>query len=115
MYNLSVGRELLKQVYIAERLQPPTSFSTVTKVYQEIWQRVSSQAYWREILRTGEYKRVGIYALEAYGIYKVREKCHHVVPWVLTCILGRLARFSGVGILLATSWTDRTYYTMHSA
>ncbi|KAI5122514.1 hypothetical protein M0805_005242 [Coniferiporia weirii] len=73
LYNLSVGRELLKQVYLAERLQPPTSLGAVTSVYQSLWQRASSPAYWREILRTGEYKRVGVYALEAYGIFKIGE------------------------------------------
>ncbi|THG93385.1 hypothetical protein EW145_g8391, partial [Phellinidium pouzarii] len=60
VYNLSVGRELLKQIYIAERLAPPTSFSAVTSVYQTLWQRASSPAYWREILRTGEYKRISV-------------------------------------------------------
>ncbi|KAH8118152.1 mitochondrial ATP synthase g subunit-domain-containing protein [Phellopilus nigrolimitatus] len=73
LYNLSVGRELLKQVYLAERLQPPASLSTVTSAYQSIWARASSPAYWREILHTGEYKRVGVYALEAYGIFKIGE------------------------------------------
>ena len=71
MYNLSVGREILKQVYLAERLQPPTSVNAITSAYKSIWSNAINPAYWREILRTGEYKRVGVYALEAYGIFKV--------------------------------------------
>lgn len=71
MYNLSVAREVLKQVYVAERLAPPTSFSTVTSAYQTLWARASNPGYWREILKNGEWQRVGVYAIEAYGIFKV--------------------------------------------
>ena len=71
MYNLSVAREVLKQVYVAERLAPPTSFSTVTSAYQTLWARASNPGYWREILKNGEWQQVGVYALEAYGIFKV--------------------------------------------
>src|ERR1700691_4294925 len=72
MYNLSVTRELLKQVYIAERLQPPTSLSTIRSAYSTLWARASNPAYWREIAQSGELARVGVYAVEAYGIFKVR-------------------------------------------
>ncbi|KAI0058784.1 hypothetical protein BV25DRAFT_1810239 [Artomyces pyxidatus] len=72
-YNFHVARELLKQVYVAERLQPPTSLAQVQSAYASIWQRASSPAYWREIARTGEWQRVGVYAVEAYGIYKIGE------------------------------------------
>ncbi|KAH9926522.1 mitochondrial ATP synthase g subunit-domain-containing protein [Amylocystis lapponica] len=72
-YNLSVAREFLKQVYVAERLQPPTSFSTVSSAYSTLWSRASSAAYWRELVRSGDYAKVGIYALEAYGIFKIGE------------------------------------------
>jgi F-type H+-transporting ATPase subunit g len=71
MYNLSVARELLKQVYVAERLQPPTDFAAVRSAYSTLWSRASSQAYWRGILSSGEWAKVAIYAVEAYGIFKV--------------------------------------------
>ena len=58
-------------MYVAERLAPPTSAEAVTEAYKTLWARVRSPAYWRELARTGEYKRVGVYALEAYGIFKV--------------------------------------------
>ncbi|KAL5526663.1 hypothetical protein ACEPAF_8388 [Sanghuangporus sanghuang] len=84
LYNLQVGRELVKQVYIAERLQPPP-WSTFMNVYKTLWQRAINPSYWRELLRTGEYKRVGIYALEAYGIFKVGEIIgrRHVIGYKL--------------------------------
>ncbi|KIM73295.1 hypothetical protein PILCRDRAFT_829234 [Piloderma croceum F 1598] len=73
MYNLSVTRELLKQVYIAERLQPPTSLSTIQSAYSTIWARASNPEYWREAAKNGELARVGVYAIEAYGIFKIGE------------------------------------------
>jgi len=73
MYNLSVAREVLKQVYVAERLAPPTSFSTITSAYQTLWARASNPGYWREILNNGDWQRVGVYVIEAYGIFKVGE------------------------------------------
>jgi len=73
MYNLSVARELLKQVYVAERLAPPTSFSTIQSAYSTLWNRAKDINYWREVLRSGQWAKVGIYALEAYGIFKLGE------------------------------------------
>ncbi|KAH9046131.1 hypothetical protein EDB84DRAFT_1586989 [Lactarius hengduanensis] len=52
-YNLSVAREVLKHVYTAERLQPPTSLGAV--------------------VASGEWARLGVYAVEAYGIFKIGE------------------------------------------
>ncbi|KIP08010.1 hypothetical protein PHLGIDRAFT_23748 [Phlebiopsis gigantea 11061_1 CR5-6] len=72
VYNFTVAREFLKHIYVAERLQPP-SLSTVQSAYSTIWSRASSPAYWKEIFRTGEYARLGIYAVEAYGIFKIGE------------------------------------------
>ena len=69
-YNFAVFREVLKQVYIAERLQPP-SLSTFASVYSSLWARATNLQYYRELLRSGDLAKVGIYALEAYGIFKV--------------------------------------------
>lgn len=63
-------RELLKQIYVAERLQPP-SMSAVQSAYSTIWSRASNPAYLRDLVSSGDYAKVGIYALEAYGIFKV--------------------------------------------
>jgi len=73
VYNLSVARELLKQVYVAERLQPPTDLAVLRNAYSTLWSRASSPAYWRGILNSGEWAKVGIYAVEAYGIFKIGE------------------------------------------
>ncbi|GJE85530.1 ATP synthase subunit g, mitochondrial [Phanerochaete sordida] len=72
VYNFQVAREFLKQIYVAERLQPP-SLSTVQNAYNTIWSRASNPGYWREVFRTGEYAKIGVYALEAYGIFKIGE------------------------------------------
>lgn len=71
-YNFSVAREVLKHIYVAERLQPPTSASQVTAAYKAIWKNATSPAYWRSIAKSGEWAQLGVYAVEAYGIYKVR-------------------------------------------
>ena len=71
-YNLSVTREVLKHIYTAERLQPPTSFGAVLGTYSTLWARARSIGYWRDVVRSGEYARLGVYAIEAYGIFKVR-------------------------------------------
>jgi len=68
---MSVTRELLKQIYIAEGLQPPTSISTIRAAYETLWSRASSPAYWRGIMSSGEVVSVGVYTVEAYAIFKV--------------------------------------------
>ena len=70
-YNLAVAREVLKHVYTAERLQPPTSLSSVLGTYATLWGRARSVGYWREVVKSGEWARLGVYAVEAYGIFKV--------------------------------------------
>ncbi|KAI8995696.1 mitochondrial ATP synthase g subunit-domain-containing protein [Trametes punicea] len=72
LYNLAVFREVLKQVYVAERLQPPP-LSAFASVYATLWSRARNLQYWRELVRSGDLTKVGIYALEAYGIFKVGE------------------------------------------
>lgn len=72
-YNWSVAREFLKQVYVAERLQPPASTTAITNAYSALWSRARNPAYWRELVRSGEWAKVGVYAVEAYGIFKVSE------------------------------------------
>ena len=69
-YNFAVFREVLKQVYIAERLQPPP-LSAFQSVYASLWSRATNVQFYRELLRSGDLAKVGIYALEAYGIFKV--------------------------------------------
>ncbi|KAI0071252.1 hypothetical protein K474DRAFT_1712621 [Panus rudis PR-1116 ss-1] len=73
LYNLSVAREFLKQVYVAERLQPPTSLNAFTSAYAQIWSRASNPQFWREAVRSGDIAKLSLYAVEAYGIFKIGE------------------------------------------
>jgi hypothetical protein len=70
--DLTVAREVLKHVYATERLQTPMSPGAVLGTYGTLWARARSIGYWREVVRSGEYARLGMYALEAYDIFKVR-------------------------------------------
>lgn len=108
IYNAEVARELLKQIYITERLQPPSSFATITDAYSVLWSRAKNPQYWRDLLTTGEWARVAVYAVEAYTIFKVGRFCPLFrrspspssfffllvldVDWVLTGCENRLAR-----------------------
>lgn len=83
VYNFQIVREFLKQVYVAERLQPP-SLSAVQSAYSTIWTRATSPTYLRELVRSGDYAKVGIYALEAYGIFKVGTLFDYVFSLVNT-------------------------------
>ncbi|KIJ91747.1 hypothetical protein K443DRAFT_685758 [Laccaria amethystina LaAM-08-1] len=72
LYNLSVTKEVLKQIYVAEALQPPT-LSAVRQAYESIWYQVSRSGALGKLVRDGEVARVGIYGLQAYGIFKIGE------------------------------------------
>ena len=71
LYNLAVTREIIKQVYIRESLQPP-SLSTIRTAYSSLWSQIKTPGLIRSLFRTGEVGRVGVYGLQAYGIFKVR-------------------------------------------
>ncbi|PBK72241.1 hypothetical protein ARMSODRAFT_953910 [Armillaria solidipes] len=66
VYNFAVVRSLAKQVYVAESLAPPKSAAEVKAAYREIWE---SALKWRQL----NFAKVGVYALEAYGIFKIGE------------------------------------------
>ena len=51
-YNFAVARDVLKHVYTAERLQPPTSLGAVARTYGTLWARARSLGYWREVVRS---------------------------------------------------------------
>ncbi|TFK64261.1 hypothetical protein BDN72DRAFT_846741 [Pluteus cervinus] len=72
LYNLAVGRELAKLVYRAEGLQPP-SLNTIQSVYASIWSSASNVQFWRNSVASGEIARLGVYGLQAYGIFKIGE------------------------------------------
>ncbi|KAI0346211.1 hypothetical protein BDW22DRAFT_731765 [Trametopsis cervina] len=72
VYNFQVAREFLKQVYVAERLQPP-SLSAVQSAYSTLWSNATNITHLKELISSGGLTKVGIYAVEAYGIFKIGE------------------------------------------
>ncbi|PWZ01024.1 hypothetical protein BCV70DRAFT_216340 [Testicularia cyperi] len=72
-YNLSVAGSVAKQVYVAEGLAPPTSLNTIVSAYRQIWAKASDKTYWAQLLTKGEWRKFGIYAVEAYGIFTIGE------------------------------------------
>ncbi|KIJ89859.1 hypothetical protein K443DRAFT_664665 [Laccaria amethystina LaAM-08-1] len=73
LYNLSVTKEVLKQIYVAEGLQPQM-LSAVRQAYESIWDQVSRSGALGKLVRDGEVSAwVGIYGLQAYGIFKIGE------------------------------------------
>ncbi len=54
MYNLA-----------AKRLQPLTL--SLGAALGTLYARTHLVDYWREVVRSGEYSRLGVYAIEAYG------------------------------------------------
>jgi len=73
LYNFAVAREFLKQIYTAERLAPPTSLSQITSVYKQLYSNAISIPFWRELWTSGQWTKVAIYGLEAYGIFHIGE------------------------------------------
>ncbi|PPQ69278.1 hypothetical protein CVT25_005935 [Psilocybe cyanescens] len=72
LYNLAVTKEVLKQIYVKEGLQPP-NIAAVKSAYASLWSQVSNPALAGNLLKSGELGRVGVYGLQAYGIYKIGE------------------------------------------
>ena len=66
MSRLAVGREVAKQVYIAERLAPPSSLAEVQSVTTQAYAKAQDPRFWQEAIRTGQAWKMGVYALEAY-------------------------------------------------
>lgn len=73
VYNLAVAREVAKQVYISEKLAPPTNLQDIRGAYEEFYNKASDASWWRSVLESGAWKKLAIYALEAYGIFTIGE------------------------------------------
>ena len=79
-YNLAVARAFLRQVYVAEGLAPPNSVEAFTSVYRTLFERGKNPAYWREIAQSGEWAKVALYGIEAYGIFHIGEMSERKLP-----------------------------------
>lgn len=72
-YNLRVAGSLLKQVYVAEGLAPPTNLNTLREAYSTIYKRASDASYWSKVSSDGQWKKIAIYGVEALGIFTIGE------------------------------------------
>ncbi|GAA6011254.1 hypothetical protein JCM10207_008279 [Rhodosporidiobolus poonsookiae] len=83
-YNAAVAKELAKQVYVAEKLAPP-SFAQVSYTFRQFFQSAPKLSFWQKLYESGEYKRWLLYGVEAYGIFKIGEMLgrRHVVGYKL--------------------------------
>ena len=57
LYNFAVARELAKQIYVAERLAPP-SIDAFRAAYASLWAQISSPAAVRQFAGSGDRKSV---------------------------------------------------------
>ncbi|KAF8879538.1 mitochondrial ATP synthase g subunit-domain-containing protein [Gymnopilus junonius] len=71
VYNFQVTKEIFKQIYHKENLQPPT-LADVKYAYSYLWSQLTP-ALPGQLARSGEAGRVAIYGLQAYGIFKIGE------------------------------------------
>ncbi|EGU12630.1 hypothetical protein RTG_01180 [Rhodotorula toruloides ATCC 204091] len=80
----AVAREFAKQVYVAEQLAPP-SFAQFSYTFRHFFQQAPSPSFWKELYKSGEYKRWLLYGVEAYGIFKLGEMIgrRHMVGYKL--------------------------------
>ncbi len=67
VYNLKVAGSLARQVYLAEKLAPPTHLSSWTTAYAKIWSRATSASWYRQIMANGEWVKIGIYVGVAHN------------------------------------------------
>ncbi|KAK4691408.1 F-type H+-transporting ATPase subunit g, partial [Phenoliferia sp. Uapishka_3] len=90
--NAAVAREVLKQVYVAEKLSPP-SLAQVQQTYSSFFNSAKDLGYWRNLYESGQWKKFGIYAVEAYGIFKIGEMIgrRHIVGYKLDEVKPELA------------------------
>ncbi|KAF9555068.1 hypothetical protein CPC08DRAFT_712321 [Agrocybe pediades] len=84
LYNLAVTKEVFKQIYVKEGLQPPT-LDAFKSAYSSLWSQISNPGLVGNLVKSGELGRVGVYGLQAYGIFKIGEIIgrRHVVGYKL--------------------------------
>lgn len=71
MYNLRVAGSLFRQVYVAEGLAPPRSVQVIQDAYKTMYARAIDANWWTNLVKSGEWQKTAIYAVEAYGIFHI--------------------------------------------
>ncbi|KTW25586.1 hypothetical protein T552_03447 [Pneumocystis carinii B80] len=69
-YNVQVAKELIKQVWIQERLRPP-SVAEIKYTYREIPKYTNISYFYS--LSQKEWIQLGIFSLQVYGFFKIGE------------------------------------------
>lgn len=60
-----------RQVYVAEGLAPPRSLQVVQDAYRTMYQRAIDPTFWTNLPKSGDWQKLGIYAIEAYGLFHI--------------------------------------------
>ncbi|KAF5341344.1 hypothetical protein D9758_015058 [Tetrapyrgos nigripes] len=58
-------------------LSPP-SVATVRSAYETMWARAINRDFWFGAVRSGDIARIGMYAMETYGIFKMLPSAHTI-------------------------------------
>jgi len=61
IYNAKLVGALARQVYVAEKLAPPTSVGEIVGGWSTVWARGTSWDYWFHAKSSGEWKTLAIY------------------------------------------------------
>ena len=71
-YNLRVAGEVAKQVYIAERLAPPTSVAEVQAITSQAWAQASQPSFWTNLIQSGQWPN-GCYFHQQHRLTVMKE------------------------------------------
>lgn len=56
---------------MAEGMAPPRSFQVIQDAYRTMYQRAIDPNFWVNLPKSGDWKKLGIYAIEAYGLFHI--------------------------------------------
>ena len=73
IYYGKVAGYVAKAVFQAQQLTPPQTLAQVQAAYQTWFANATSPAWWQSLGPSGEWQRLALYGLEAYGFFKVGE------------------------------------------
>lgn len=79
-------KSLVKQVYQAEGLAPPTHLSQWTSAYSEIFHKAASKQWWSQVLSSGSWAKLAV------GVSKVGRRASEASS-------ARGVRWAGLGVL----------------
>ncbi|KAI0247680.1 hypothetical protein BJV78DRAFT_898195 [Lactifluus subvellereus] len=71
-YNFAVAREVSSRSTLLSVCSRPRRWAPCSGRMRRCG-GARSVGYWREVVKSGEWARLGVYAVEAYGIFNVRE------------------------------------------